>query len=231
MIALAALLALGVPQAAPAPAAAAGAAADPGRVAVAQRVAAKLMPAGVYRVMMKSVFDQITNGMMTQMLDLPMRDLVKMGGISEAEAAKIGPATSRQIMAIVDPAFDQRMQITMRVMMGEMTELLATLEPDYRAGLADGLAAGFSAAQLEELERFFATPTGSAYAGQSMLLYANPAMMQRMQAMMPKIMEAMPRIISKTAAATAGLPAPTKAADLTPEQRKKLAALLQGSDK
>lgn len=213
-------------QAQAASSAAAPASVDPKRLEIAQRVAGELMPVGTYRTMMKTVLDQMTGNIMNQMLNMPIRDFAKIGGLSEDDLAKVGPATIRQVAVIMDPAFEQRTTVLTKVMMNEIGEFMSGMEPEYRAGLADGLAASFSLEQLSELQRFFATPTGSAYASQSMLLYANPAMMQRMQTMMPKLMQAMPGIMQKVQAATAALPKPRDAKDLTPAERKQIEDLL-----
>jgi len=193
---------------------------------LASRVAGQLMPPGTYRKMMKTVMDQVTGAVMNQVMDMPLRDMIKGFGLSGAEAEKLGPGTMRQMMAIMDPAFDQRMQISMRIMGDEITNMMDEVEPDYRAGLADALSARFTPDQLAELDRFFATPTGSAYASQSMLVYADPAMMQRMQALVPKMMKVMPGMMQKVMAATADLPKPRDAKTMTPEQRKQFMALL-----
>jgi len=219
-------------QTAPAAPAAAAAQVDPTRLAVATRIAGELLPPGTYRRMMKTVMDQVTQGVMNQMMDMPLKDLIKGYGLPATDAEKLGPGTMRQMMTIMDPAFDQRLQITMRVMGDEIANLTDQLEPEYRAGLAESFAGRFSLDQLAELDRFFATPTGSAYASQSMLLYTDPAMMQRMQSSVPKMMQAMPGIIQKVQAATAGLPAQRNAKSITPEQRKQFMALLASkSDK
>ncbi|UIJ45500.1 DUF2059 domain-containing protein [Sphingomonas cannabina] len=202
------------------------AATDPAKLALGQRIAGRLLPDGTYRTIMKATMDQVTSMFTDQIGAMPVRDLVKAGGLSEEQAAKLGPGTIRQIAEIMDPAFDQRMRITMKVMGDEMSELMTQMEPEYRAGLAEAYATRFSANQLAELDRFFATPTGSAYASQSMAIYADPAMMRRMQTLMPKIMQAMPGIITKVTAATADLPKTRDAKSLSKEERARLEALL-----
>ena len=217
-----------VAQAPPAPAAAA-APIDPARLAAAKTVAAKLLPAGTYRAMMDGTLTQMMSGMTDQMMDLPLRDIMGMTGQSEADIKKLGPATLKQVMAIVDPAFQQRTRILMDTMMPAIVDLMETMEPQVRDGLAEAYARRFTVAQLGELNRFFETPTGAQYAGQSMLVYTDPAVMSRMQAMTPELMKAMPGIIEKVKIASAKLPAPRKKEELTKADKKRLAALL-GTD-
>lgn len=228
MIALALALAVAQPATPPpaVPTTAPLAPADPARAAPARRIAARLLPDGVFATMMKSSMDMVSNSMTNQMFDIPLRDFVSMAGIENAETAELGPATLKQIMEIFDPAFVERQRITMQVMGAEMGTLMTTMEPDYRAGLAESLARRFDAGQLGEIDRFFATPAGAAYAGQSMLLFVDPAMMARMQTMMPRLMQAMPAIMQKVTAATATLPKPRDAKSLTAAEKAKLTAML-----
>lgn len=200
--------------------------ADPARLTAATRIAAKLLPDGSYREMMRGSMDQIMNSITDQMLSMPLKDLVGMAGIDQSKLPAMGPGTIRQLMAILDPAFEQRNKIMTTVMMGEMTEIMTVMEPDMRAGMAEAYARRFDTAQLGEIERFFQSPTGAAFAAQSMQIYTDPAVMARMQAMMPKLMQAMPAIMKKVATATAGLPAPRKPADLSAADKAKLQALI-----
>lgn len=201
--------------------------ADPARLQIATRVAAELLPAGTYKSIMKSSMDQMANGMMDKMLDMPVRSFATIGGLSEKQAAKLGPATLRQIMAIADPAFDQRMKLTMQTMGGLMGDLMDDMEPEIRTGLGEALASRFSVGELTSLDQFFTTPVGASYARQSMAIYADPAIMQRMQGMMPRMLEKMPDWIKKMQAATAGLPKPKRPEDLTPAERGKIKALIE----
>lgn len=220
------LLAAPVAAQAPSAPAAPAAAADPARLAAATRIVAKLLPDGSYRAMMSSRMDQVMNSVTDQMLSMPLKDIVGMAGVDPAKLPAMGPGTMRQMMAILDPAFEQRTKIMTTVMMGEMTDLISAMEPDMRAGMAEAYARRFDIAQLGDIERFFATPSGTAYAAQSLQIYTDPAVMARMQAMMPRLMQAMPAIMRKVAAATAGLPAPRKPADLNAAEKAKLEALI-----
>jgi Uncharacterized protein conserved in bacteria (DUF2059) len=196
------------------------------QLSAAKRIAGKLLPDGTYRKMMTGTLDKVLSGMMDQMSELPIRQLAAIGGITPEQAKSIGPGSLKEMMAILDPAFDQRMKITMTTTMGGMVDLMSKMEPSVRDGLAEAYASHFSQSQLGELEAFFATPTGNAYAAQSMLVYTDPAVMNRMQAMFPEIVKAMPAIMQKATAATASLPKPRTMEQLTPAERAKLKQLM-----
>jgi Uncharacterized protein conserved in bacteria (DUF2059) len=209
-----------------APISSATTAVEAGRLALGQKIAGRLLPDGIYQKMLGGTMDQLMSGMMDQMMDLPMRDLAGMAGMKPEELKALGPGTMKQVMAIMDPNFKARMNLTMKVMMGEMGGLMGAMEPDLRAGLAEAYASQYSTEQLSEIDRFFATPTGATFAGKSTLIMMDPAMMKRMQAMMPKIMDAMPAMIQKVTAANATLPKVRDYKALTADERAKLASLL-----
>lgn len=199
---------------------------DPARTAAAKAVVDKVFPPGTYRRMMEGTMTKMMSSMTDQMLNIPMADLARIGGLSEEKLRAMKPGTLRQVMKIVDPSFDQRMHATMDAMMPAMVDLMETMEPDVRAGVMDAYANHFTTAQLTELDRFFSTPTGSSYAGESMLIMTDPAVIDRMGQMMPKMMAAMPEFMKKVKAATASIPPAPKAGALTAKQKADLAALL-----
>jgi hypothetical protein len=135
-----------------------------------------------------------------------------------AESPPLGPQIARQslreLMAKEDPYFRERMRITNRVMMDEMIPLIRRLEPDIREGVAAAYARRFTAEQLAELNAFFATPTGRAFASESMLIGMDPDILARIKKLGPEVVREMPRILEKVKAATAALPPPPEPAPM-----------------
>lgn len=194
-----------------APAVAVAAAVEPGRLAAARPVIDRIWPLGTYARIMRATMDQVAQGAMAQMFDMKPADLA--GSLGARPGAKPGavPATTEtlgQMAAKNDPYFQQRMQITMHVMGEEMGKLMTEVEPDVREALAHAYGRRFSIAQLGELDRFFATPTGRDYAAESMTLMMSPDMIQAMQSFLPRMLKAMPDMMAKVAAATKDLPPP-----------------------
>lgn len=200
---------------------------DAARGAIASRLAAKILPDGTYRQMFSAVFDQMGNGMMMQMLDIPLRDFAALAGEDgEQMKAKMGPGTIKEVMQIIDPVFEQRTQAMFKAMEPGFTALFTRFEPVVRDGLAVAYANKFDESQLKELEAFFSTPTGSAYASQSMTIFMDPSVMEKMMGVMPEMMKAMPEIMKPVIAEMAKFPKVKTAKELTPEERRKLAELL-----
>jgi hypothetical protein len=219
----AAFLAFAAPAFAAEPAPAPAAEVDPARLAVARQTVDYVFPAGTYARLMDGTLDKMMDALMDSTMRLPIKDLAGMTGV---DADTLGEGSLAEMMEIYDPAYKERTRLSTRAMMAEMTTLMTTFEPAIRDGLASAYAARFDAAQLAELNRFFATPTGKAYAADSYLVMMSPEVMEKLQAFMPQMMKAMPTMIEKVKAATAGLPAPRTYEDLSDADKDKLAKVL-----
>jgi hypothetical protein len=202
------------------------AAPDPARLAAARVLALKLVPPGIYRRLLQGALGPLIDQMMGQMADMPVKKLMEGFGVSDEALAKLGSASSRQIMTIVDPAFEERMHLVMKAMMGGMADTFDSMEPDIREAFAEAYAGSFDVAQLDQLNTFFATPTGAVFATRSLTLMSDPAVVRRMQTLMPAIMQRLPDIMKQAQTATAGLPKPKTADELSEADRKKLASIL-----
>lgn len=196
-----------------APPAPAGEPIDPARLALAAQSIDFVWPTGTYARMMDGAMNQMMDSMMSSMFDMRMKDLNgSEGGAVEEALDDLDPqasnATIREMIAKQDPHFEERMRISNRVMMAEMTPLLNRIEPQVREGLSRAFARRFSAVELADMNRFFATPSGRAYGRDSMLLFMDPEVLSRMAAMVPEMVKEMPAIMQKVGAATAHLPLP-----------------------
>lgn len=181
---------------------------DPARLALATQTVDFLWPLGTYARVMDEAMDAMMNAMRRSMLNMPVGDAAKGDGAAAADSG--AGMKVRDALAAADPHYEERMRITTRVMMDEMIALMTRVEPDIRAALSRAYAARFTSAQLADMNRFFATPSGRAYARESMAIMMAPEMMAEMGKMTPMMFEAMPRIAQKTQAATAHLPPPPK---------------------
>ncbi len=199
---------------------------DPAALASARQVAIKIWPTGSMERMMDAMSGQFAKTMTDSMLNLPLRDLVASAGLSATDVQQLGHGTVREIMAVIDPSFQQRLDITNRIMFLELGRVMSGIEPDMREALSRAYAKRFSVAQLGEISRFFNTPTGSAYAATSMQIAADPDYLAGMQSIMPKIAGIMPAIMVKVKVETDKLPKPRTYKELTPAERERIARLV-----
>jgi len=198
----------------------------PGRLAAAKKTVTAVFPTGTYARLMKASMSAVMDNMMDSVGDLPLRDIITATGATQEELDNLGEGTLKEMMAILDPAYEERMKLTMKVMGDQMSGLMTQFEPSFQDGLARAYARRFDTRQLAELNQFFATPTGAAYASESMLLFVDPEVMGKMREIMPAMMKQMPQIMQAMTEATAHLPKARKPEDLSPAERKKLEALM-----
>lgn len=174
---------------------------DPARLAAAEKAVAALVPRGIYMKMMRDKMPQMMDAMMSQMMASKPGDMGLPPKPGSGSNETMGQSATRE-----DPAFEERMKITTRVMFEEMGTLFDKMEPRVRAGLARAFARKFTLQQLGDFNTFFATPSGSAFASEYLLTFMDPELMQEMMSFMPEMMKAMPEIMKKAEAATAHLP-------------------------
>lgn len=181
---------------------------DPARLKMADQVVLKLIPPGTYQKIMKDMMDTMAGGLVEQMMGMDAAIIAGMAGEEAgSDAAKAAEGkTMADIAAEKDPNFKERMDITMKVMFAEMGDLMSEMEPAVRTALSSIYAKKYSAKELTDMNAFFATPSGAAFAGNFMSSFTDKEMMEASFGMMPKVMEAMPAIMKKVEAATAHLP-------------------------
>jgi hypothetical protein len=199
---------------------------DPAKLAVSRKIADRLIPAGTLKRVMGTTMDSVMGNMLDSVMDMPVKDLARMTGMEEDKLSELNQGSLKEVMAILDPSFKERTRSGMNAMMSEMGNLMATMEPDMRDGMAEAYANQFSAKELADLDQFFNTPSGIAFAAKSMTIQTDPAFMTRMKTLVPKIMEAMPAMVKKAESATSALPKARTVDQLSDDEKKKLAGLL-----
>ena len=204
--ALAAAPAIAQDTGAPAPAAAE--AVDPARLALARIAVDAIWPVGTYERMMRGTAETMANQMMGSMMDMRLGDMVPAE--ERAKDPKAAAQTLREAMSKEDPHFLERMRIMNRILFEEMIPLMNRYEPGVREALARSYARKFSAEQLADMNRFFATPSGKVFGSESMLAFSDPEIMGQMAKLTPDLIKEMPRIMKRVEAATAHLPLPSK---------------------
>ena len=218
---MAAALMAGTPALAQVPAAE-----KPAALAEARAVVARLLPRGTYKTLMSSTMAPLMDQMGDSIGQLPLRQLAQLGGLSAEQAAALDKVDMARVMAIYDPRWQERNRLSMRAMFTAMGDFFDGFEPELREAYARAFAHRFSAAELADLNRYFATPVGAKFAGGYMQMAADPAIIDATKAMMPRMMSAMPRFVEAAQKATAALPPPRRIEQLSARERADLAAAL-----
>lgn len=196
------------------------------RLPQAEAVVARIFPPGTYARMMDETMEPMMEAIMGSMQRVPLAQLAAIGGLDESDVAEMGDARLGEVLAILDPAHEQRNAIFAQVTSEMVGALMQRIEPSYRAGLARAYAVRFERSDLVELDRFFQTPTGGRYAAESMLIFADPQVMSAMNEVMPAVLEMMPAMIENLQERSAQLPEPRRLFDLTDDEIERLSRLL-----
>jgi Uncharacterized protein conserved in bacteria (DUF2059) len=195
------------------------------RLPLAQSVVERIMPPGTLGEMMGSMFDGILGPMgevmrphaadvVAQQLGLQGQDL----GLDDEQAASAA--------ALFDPAWEERQRREAEAVPLAMGSLMTAMEPTMRTAMAELYAVHFTDAELADIAAFFATTSGATYARQSYTLASDPRLLSAVFSEMPTFVGGMMAMQQQLADATADLPPVRSFADLSSNERKRLADLL-----
>tara|TARA_R100001126_G_scaffold53871_1_gene30435 strand:+ start:725 stop:1561 length:837 start_codon:yes stop_codon:yes gene_type:complete len=195
------------------------------RLPAAQAVVGQMMPDGFYGEMMGDMMDKMLRPMLS-MFSQPEFVLGARLAV-EAEAVEaLGEDEQAELTAMLDPAYEARGDAMVEVLTLRMGGMFSAMEAPMREGLSKAYAVRFDEGQLADIAAFFATPTGSEYARESMALFADPQVMQASMQALPAMMNGFGDIESAMREAMAALPAERGYGDLTGAQRQRMAELL-----
>jgi hypothetical protein len=183
---------------------------DPARLALARTSVQSMWPEGAYGKMMTTFM----GGMFDRVMQLRKSDFAALDTKAKKTPAAAGGAdlSLHDQAAAKDPYFDKRMAAMREAVGDELGKLSAIIDPRVRDGLARSMARRFDAQQLNDINTFFATPSGRALASQSMQLWVDPDMLRSLFGAMPEMIKLMPDMMQKMKAADDKFPKPAKAA-------------------
>jgi len=106
-----------------------------------------------------------------------------------------------------------------------MREMMTVMEPTMRKAMSELYAINFSQKELDDIEAFFQTDSGTAYARKSFTMSSDPRILAASMESLPQMMGAIGEMEKKIAAAGADLPAKRSFADLSQADKAKIATL------
>lgn len=181
---------------------------DPARLALARNTVNAMWPDGTYGKMMNGLI----GGMITRAMQLKQSDFESLS----PKAAKVSAVASdkdeslHDTLARKDPYFDQRIAAIGQVIDEESGKVSAIVDPRMREGLSRAMARRLDEHQLADVNAFFATPSGHAFAAQYTQLWVDPEAIRSIFNSMPDMMKLMPDMMLKVQAANDKFPKPPK---------------------
>lgn len=199
----------------------------PAQLALAQQTTTALVPPGSLAKMIDNMYGKFFKGLMGELGGMSDLMLSIKTGVESEKIEALDEKSKAAIANLFDPQRQQREEQAMNVIKPLITEALGDLEGPMRNGMAHAFARKFTAQQLGEMNAFFATPTGKAYADEWMALQADPEVMLAMVKAVPplinKFMDRGPEIEGKLK----DLPKERQLADLSDAELVKLAKLMK----
>lgn len=199
----------------------------PAQLALAKKTTRALVPAGSLEKMMDNLYGKLFRGFLGEFGGVSDLMLSYKTGVESEKIAALDQPTRDKIADIFDPQRKAREEQIMANVKPIMSEVLRDLETPMRDGMAAAFARKFSADQLTQMNAFFATPAGSAYASEWMALQADPevmlAIIRSVPPMIDKWVDRAPELEGKFK----DLPKEKQLTDLSDAELTKLAGLLQ----
>ena len=194
------------------------------RLPQAQRIIARMIPEGTLSEMMGSMFDKMLGPIMQMGGTAATSTVTAATGLS-APDLDLEPEQVEELAGLFDPAWDVRQEREMAMFPDMMAQMMDVMEPGMRKAMAELYAINFNPTELNEIEAFFLTETGTSYARKSFTMSSDPRVISATMEAMPAIMGTIGSLEQKFAEATADLPAKRGFADLTAAEKAKVAEI------
>lgn len=195
------------------------------RLPLAQTIVDKIIPEGSLGEMMGSMFDRILAPIMQMASQAPRGELAQQLAIEPGELA-LGDEEIIEAADILDPVRLERNQRIASVMPTLMGRLMDAMEPPMRKAMAEAYAVSFNDRELADIDAFFSTESGISYARKSFAMASDPRIIAASMESLPAIVGSIGQLETEMAAAVADLPERRTFADLSAEERARLAELL-----
>lgn len=203
----------------------------PAQLALAQQTTTALIPAGSLEKMVDNLYGKLFKGLMDEFGGTSDLMLSIKTGVESEKIATLDEKSKLAAANLFDPYRQQREDQINKIVKPLISEALGDLEGPMRNGLAHAYARKFTAQQLGEMNAFFTTPTGKAYASEWMALQADPELMLAMIKAVPplvnKFIDRGPEIEKDFK----DLPKEKQLADLSDAELARLAKLMKVSVK
>ena len=195
------------------------------RLPLARAIVEKVVPPGTLGGVMGSVFEGFLDPITKLAREPSASDVAGLLGVTEDEIALDEEQTAEAI-AILDPAMREREERTVAAMPQAMAKMADAMEPEMRRVMAEIYAVYFDTRELTDIDAFFSTPSGAAYARKSYQMATDPRFIGGMMSSMPAILQSAEDMEATLKAVTADLPGPRKFDDLSSTEVARLAKLI-----
>ncbi|VVT04430.1 DUF2059 domain-containing protein [Erythrobacter sp. EC-HK427] len=191
------------------------------RLPLAREIMNTAMPEGALRSAMEGMLGGVFGSLAQEAAIDPNSTLT--ASLNYYFFFELEPRKAEAALAIIDPDWRAREEAEQAAQMEMAASMMETMEPLVRDAIAELYAIYFTDAQLADIAEFYATPTGQVFASQSFAMSSDPRLFARLLGSR-EYWQAMGGLVEE--AAPIGTPPGRRAfADLSPEERRRLASL------
>ena len=196
---------------------------EEGRLPAATALVDKIVPAGTMGEMMSGMFDGMLGPIMAMGEADAKGPLAKLLGVSSASLAEVDEAQAARALAMLDPDWQLRREREAEALPRAMNGMMVAMEPTLKSAMSEMYAIYFDAGELADIDAFFSTPSGTAYARKSFSMSADPRFAGAMMQAMPAVLSGIGTMQETMEAATADLATPREWGQLEVAEKDKLA--------
>ncbi|WP_394730157.1 hypothetical protein [Altererythrobacter sp. GH1-8] len=196
------------------------------RIPLAAEVINKMIPPGSLSEVMGDMFgmEGMLGPILTKAQEPRVADFAGQLGL-EAWELEMNDAAVAEAASIIDPAREERGARKAAVMPEIMTNMMNAMEPAMREAMTEVFAIQFDVKELTDINAFFSTESGAAFARKSMKVSSDPRVLGASMKAMPQMMASFANMEAQMEATTADLPQPRGFADLSAEEQTRMAEL------
>lgn len=188
------------------------------RLPQATRIVEKMIPEGAMAEMMGTMFDDMLGPIMETTGGPAISTVVAGTGLTAPELDLTDQQTAK-LATLFDPAWEERRAREMDVFPQMMADMMTVMEPPMRKAMSELYAINFTQTELDEIEAFFSTETGTSFARKSFTMSSDPRVLSATMEVLPEMMGAMAGIEERFAKASADLPAKRSFGELTADEQ------------
>ena len=196
------------------------------RLPAATALVEKIIPPGTMGEMMTGMFEGFLSPIRAMDGGGQKAPLAKLLGLSPGQLVGVDGEAAARAATILDPDWQLREEREAEAMPRAMNAMLSALEPTIKGAMAEMYAIHFDADELRDIDVFFSTESGAAYARKSFVMTADPRFAGVMMEAMPQMLAGVANMQAELQAATADLATPRSWYELEPAEQDKLAKML-----
>lgn len=203
---------------------------DPVRLAAAQQLVGPMTQRASMEKLYNNLYSRLFEGFRTMGRQSERDSLLIALGVPADHLANVSQAEVKQVTAILNPNAAAQQQRYTDAMRPLVNEIFAVLLPAVQQGMARAYARQFTAEELGQIQSFFATPTGVAFAAELLPLQANPEVIMAMLDSAPELIRRVEKVVPTIDANFNALPRGEELREpdkLTTKEWKQLAEILK----